>query len=296
MGLLCPVSCTRDGGRLAAVVRSLPLVAAVCLCALGASCMPPAWGANALLHPPRRPVTEVPARKFEKVDLDVGIHLVGWMFRTEQPRRGLLVYLHGLGDNRASGISIAQHFNALGFDVLAYDSRAHGESGGDACTYGFYEKKDLSRAIDKLGGGPIVAFGVSLGAGIALQAAAEDPRIALVVAVAPISDLRTASAERAPFFASRANIDKAFRIAEAEAGFRADEVNPAAAAAKIHAPVLVIHGANDDQTPPAHSERVYRALAGPKKLVLVPGADHYDALTPDVWRQIDDWVAANWRR
>ena len=190
-------------------------------------------------------MTQVPTGKFEKVDLDVGVHLAGWLFRTERPRRGLLVYLHGLGDNRSSGISIAQHFNALGFDVLAYDSRAHGESGGDACTYGFYEKTDLSRAIDKFGGGPIVAFGVSLGAGIALQAAADDPRIALVVAVAPISDLRTAAAERAPFFASRANIDEAFRIAEKEAAFRADDVNPAASAARIHAPVLVIHGADD---------------------------------------------------
>ena len=166
--------------------------------------------------------------------------------------------------------------------------------GGDACTYGFYEKKDLSRALDKLGGGPILAFGVSLGAGIALQAAAEDARIALVVAVAPISDLRTAATERAPFFASHANIDEAFRIAEREGAFRADDVNPAAAAAKIHAPVLVIHGADDPETPPAHSERVYAALAGPKKLVLVPGAQHNDALTPDAWRQIDDWVAAHW--
>ena len=256
--------------------------------------MPPAWGANALLHPPRRPVTQLPTVKYEKVDLDVGIHLVGWLFRTERPRRGLVVYLHGLGDNRSSGISIAQHFNAQGFDLLAYDSRAHGESGGDACTYGFYEKKDLSGVLDKLGSGPIVAFGVSLGAGIALQAAAEDPRIAVVVAVAPISDLRTAATERAPFFASRANIAEAFRMAEREGAFRADDVNPAAAAAKIHAPVLVVHGADDQETPPAHSERVYRALAGPKKLVLVPGAKHNDALTPDAWRQIDDWIASHW--
>jgi len=233
--------------------------------------------------------------KFEKVDLDVGIHLAGWMFRTEHtPRRGLLFYLHGLGDNRSSGISIAQHFNALGLDVLAYDSRAHGDSGGDACTYGFYEKKDLSGAIDKLGGGPILAFGVSLGAGIALQAAAEDPRIALIVAVAPISDLRTAATERAPFFASRANIDEAFRIAEKQAAFRADQVSPVLAATRIHAPVLVVHGADDDETPPAHSERVYAALAGPKKLVLVPGAHHNDALTADAWRQIDEWIASHW--
>jgi len=276
------------------VVQSLRLVTAACVWGLVASCMPPTWGANALLHPSRRPVTQVPAVKFEKVDLDVGIHLVGWLFRTERPRRGLVVYLHGLGANRSSGISIAQHFNALGFDLLAYDSRAHGESGGDACTYGFYEKKDLSRALDKLGAGTIVAFGASLGAGIALQAAAEDSRIALVVAVAPFSDLRTAAAERAPFFASRANIDEAFRIAEKEGSFRADDVNPAASAAKIHAPVLVIHGADDRETPPAHSERVYAALAGPKKLVLVPGAHHNDSLTADVWKQIDDWIASHW--
>jgi uncharacterized protein len=293
MGLVGAFSGAKSGGRMPAVGLSLRLVAAVLLCGAATSCMPPSWGANALLHPPRRPVTQVPAVKFEKVDLDVGIHLAGWLFRTERSRRGLVVYLHGLGDNRSSGISMAQHFNALGFDLLAYDSRAHGESGGDACTYGFYEKTDLIRVLDKLGGGPVVAFGVSLGAGIALQAAAVDPRIALVVAVAPISDLRTAVRERAPFFASRANIDEAFRIAEREGRFQADEVNPAAAATRIHAPVLVIHGADDRETPPSHSERVYAALAGPKKLLLVPGAGHHDALAAEAWRQVDDWIAGH---
>ena len=83
-----------------AVGRPLRFLTAVWLCALVASCMPPSWAANALLHPSRRPVTQVPAIKFEKVDLDVGIHLAGWLFRTELTRRGLLVYLHGLGDNR----------------------------------------------------------------------------------------------------------------------------------------------------------------------------------------------------
>lgn len=256
--------------------------------------MPPSWAANALLHPPRRPVTRVPAVKYEKVDLDVGVHLAGWLFRTERPRRGLLVYLHGVGDNRESGIGVAAHFNAQGFDVLAYDSRAHGESGGDACTYGYYEKKDLTRVLDQLGGGPVLALGVSLGAAVALQAAADDPRIALVVVVSPFSDLRTVGAERAPFFASRANIAKAFELAEAEAAFRADDVSPVAAAARIRVPVLVVHGADDRETRPAHSERIYAALPGPKKLLLVPGAGHNDALTADAWRAIDGWVAARW--
>lgn len=276
----------------ASAARLLAALAAIALPA----CLPPSWGANALLHPSRRPVTATPGGRYEDVDLDVaaGLHLRGWLFRTERPRRGLVVYLHGVGDNRASGIGVAAHFNALGFDVLAYDSRAHGQSGGTACTYGYYEKGDLRRALDQLGGGPVLAFGVSLGAAVALQAAAEDPRIALVIAVSPFSDLRTVGAERAPFFASRADVDEAFLLAEAEASFRADEVSPAAAAARVRVPTLLIHGADDSDTRPAHSERIYRALAGPKRLFLVPGAGHHDALTAAAWREIDAWVGAAW--
>jgi fermentation-respiration switch protein FrsA (DUF1100 family) len=56
----------------------------------------------------------------------------------------------------------------------------------------------------------------------------------------------------------------------------------------------VIHGAADADTRPAHAERIYAALAGPKKLMLVPGAHHNDTLTPAAWSEIDAWVTANW--
>jgi pimeloyl-ACP methyl ester carboxylesterase len=260
------------------------------ICLLTTACMPPAWGANALLHPHRKPVTQTPTVPYEAVEIDAGIKLSGWRFRATKPRRGTVVFLHGLGDNRASGIGIAQHFTARGFDVLAYDGRALGESGGAACTYGYYEKRDLSRALDGLAPGPVVVFGVSLGAAVALQAAAVEPRISVVVAVATFSDLMTAATERAPFFASRGNIEAAARMAETEAGFRVVEVSPVAAAAQVHVPVLLIHGTDDHETPPAHSERVFAALAGPKQMVRVPGAKHNDTLTPETWRKIDAFV------
>jgi len=258
--------------------------------------MPPSWAANALLHPPRRQTSQVRTAAFERVDLDVGqgVHLIGWLFRTPGPRRGTVVYLHGVGDNRGSGIGIANHFMSLGFDVLAYDSRAHGESSGDTCTYGFYEKHDLSRALDLVGAKRALVFGISLGAAVGLQAAALDPRIAVVVAVSPFSDLRTVARDRVPFFASQSNIDDAFRLAEAEGRFRADDVSPVAAAARLRVPVLLVHGADDRETPPAHSQRILAALAGPKRLVLVPGAHHNDALTPVAWSAIDAWVASYW--
>jgi len=269
--------------------RSLAVIAA--LLALGAgACMPPSWAANALLHPPRRPVTRTPSRPFDAVELEgAGVKLKGWWFHAPQ-KRGTVVYLHGVADNRGSGLGIADHFLARGFDVLAYDSRAHGESEGEACTYGFYEKQDLHHVLDRVAARPIVLLGASLGAATALQEAAGDPRVGAIVAVSSFSDLRTVARDRVPFFASKGNIADAFKLAEAEGKFRADDVSPMAAAARITAPTLLIHGERDDETPPAHSQRIFAALHEPKRLIIVPGADHNHAINGNVWHDIDAWL------
>ncbi len=220
-----------------------------------------------------------------------GVSLRAWWFRAPAPARGTVVYLHGVGDNRRSGIPVAQRYVPMGFDVVAYDSRAHGDSTGNACTYGFHEKRDLTRVLDRIERKPVILLGSSMGAAVALQAAAQDDRIAAVIAVATFSDLRTVANERAPFFASQGNIRKAFEIAGKEASFQVDAVSPLAAAARIHVPVLVIHGESDNETPPEHSRRVYGALRSPRRLLIVPGAGHNDCLRPDVWREIDGWLA-----
>jgi alpha-beta hydrolase superfamily lysophospholipase len=275
-----------------AFVNRRPAFAVAALLALtvAAGCMPPSWGANAILHPQRRPLKRQPDRPFDAVELDgAGVKLKGWWFHAAE-KRGTLVYLHGVSDNRGTSVGIAEHFLARGFDVIAYDSRAHGESGGDACTYGVYEKQDLARVLDRVETRPIVLMGTSMGAAIALQAAAVDQRVAAVVAVSPFSDLRTAAIERAPFFASKGNIAEAFRLAEAEGKFRVDDASPVAAAARIAAPTLLIHGAKDDETPAAHSQRIFAALHDPKRLILVPNADHNHVVDARIWRDIDAWV------
>jgi pimeloyl-ACP methyl ester carboxylesterase len=181
-------------------------------------------------------------------------------------------------------------FASRGFDVLIYDSRAHGESAGDFCTYGFFEKHDLHRVLDMAAPGPIVLFGASLGAAVALQEAAIDERVTAVVAAETFSDLRTVATERAPFFFPDTAIRQAFELAERRARFQVDAVSPVAAAAAIKVPVLLVHGAEDRDTPPDHSRRVYRALAGPKRLILVPGARHNESLRPEVWSEIERWI------
>ncbi len=173
---------------------------------------------------------------------------------------------------------------------MAYDSRAHGESGGSLCTYGFHEKRDLHAVVDTVRPGPVIFVGTSLGAAVALQEAASDNRVTAVVAAETFSDLRTVAIERAPFFFRPGLIDRAFRIAEQQASFDVASVSPLVASARIPVPVLLVHGAVDTETPPEHSRRVLTALPGPKRLILVPGAGHNQSLRTEVWDEIEEWI------
>lgn len=62
------------------------------------------------------------------------------------------------------------------------------------------KKKDLREVLNSIEKGPIILFGSSLGAAVALQLAASDQRITAVVAAETFSDLRKVVTERAPFF------------------------------------------------------------------------------------------------
>ena len=261
------------------------------LTVLAGGCVLGRAGASALLHPSRRPVAVPPPPGCQAATWDGdGVRLAGWNCPASAPRRGSLIYLHGIADNRTGAAGLISRFGPQGLDVVAYDSRAHGESTGDVCTYGYYEKQDLARVVDALPDGPVVLLGTSLGAAVALQHAARDPRIAAVIAVETFSDLRTVARERAPFFFTAGIIARAFLAAEQRGGFIVDQVSPMRAARAITAPVLLIHGDADTETPPEQSRRVYRALKGPRRLRLVPGAGHNRSLRPEVWAEIDSWI------
>src|SRR6185503_3744200 len=116
---------------------------AVCLFSTAACALPFSAdsGANQILIPARRPatVTDVPHAEVDFRTFD-GLTLRGWLFRSQAARRrGLIVYLHGIGDDRRAAAGMAQRFGPEGYDVLGYDSRAHGQSDGRYCTYGYFE-------------------------------------------------------------------------------------------------------------------------------------------------------------
>jgi alpha-beta hydrolase superfamily lysophospholipase len=123
---------------------------------------------------------------FEDVALTAsdGTPLRGWWVPATGEARGAAVPVHGLNRSRIEMVRKLPFLNARGFSALVLDLRHHGESGGSMRSLGYFERLDVRAAVaeaKKKVAGPVVVWGVSLGAVSSLLAAAEDPAIAGVV-------------------------------------------------------------------------------------------------------------------
>lgn len=82
-----------------------------------------------MLTPGHSRATEEPALPHVAVSIPAeDVTLRGWLFPAE-PRRGTVIFLHGRNQNRSAGVRAAARLVTMGYDVLVYDSRAHGDSG-----------------------------------------------------------------------------------------------------------------------------------------------------------------------
>jgi len=232
-----------------------------------------------LLHP------SAVTSEFEEWSLHTaeGIPLSLWLLKPHGVPRGTVIYLHGVSESKIAGLPMAGALLEAGYTVVLYDARRHGESGGTFCTYGFYEKHDVSTIISWLGsradapGGPIVLFGSSMGAAVAIQAAARDRRVAGVIAESGFASLRTVFDEyqkrmiKLPFHYLR---NVVIRRSERLAHFKAAWVSPLTAIAQLRAPVLITHGTDDSLIGHRYSRQLFDAATEPRQLLLVPHARH----------------------
>lgn len=120
-----------------------------------------------------------------------GVRLSGWWVPAAAPPGGLLpdqatrwaqrsvILCHGVGSGKERQHSLGAALAANGYNVLAFDFRAHGDSGGNLISYGDRERYDVLAAVRWLrqnraaASKRIYGIGVNTGAAALLAAAAE---------------------------------------------------------------------------------------------------------------------------
>ncbi len=198
------------------------------------------------------------------------IRIAAWLIPAHVPSSRTVMIVHGYSDAKVGGIAWAPVWRSMGWNVLAVDLRAHGESGGRHSTGGYYERDDLDQVIDLFRNTrPRLAqdfaiFGVSLGAACAAAVGARREDLFAVVMESPYADYRIAVRAHGRRLAMPLEwaYDLAFRVAERFARARFSEVRPVDLIPEVHCPLLVIHAGKDTFVSPDEIARIGRVVEG----------------------------------
>jgi uncharacterized protein len=214
-----------------------------------------------------------------------GVALTGWLFTRGDASRSTVLVTHGSGGSRDHATAYAAFLLDAGFDVLAPDARGHGESGGFA-TYGVREADDILRWAAwiraRMPRACVYALGSSMGGAHVLMAEASRPTFCAIVSDSAFATFLDAGLDRvsgrlglgdAGRWVGRPAAYAGIAYVRARYGVNLLDADPAGALPRVHAPLLLIHGDADRNTPPYHATVLARAQPS-AVLWLVSGATH----------------------
>jgi len=112
-----------------------------------------------------------------------GLLLRGWQHRSQNG--ATILVAHGGNGDRTGAMAHARMLVRHGYGALVYDARGRGESEGTQSGYGWGVADDVDGALDFLAAQPgvdrIGGLGLSTGADVLLEVAADHPELAAVV-------------------------------------------------------------------------------------------------------------------
>jgi alpha-beta hydrolase superfamily lysophospholipase len=190
-----------------------------------------------------------------------------------------VVLCHGFGADKASQLRLVRDLAPNGYNVLAFDFRAHGESSGQFTSFGDIERRDVLGAVRWIRKNhpnesrKVFGVGESLGAAALICAAgdpsAEGQAIDAVAVFAPFDQLTglmqdVADAHFVPTAGWMAT-HLALPVAGAQVGAPLTRFEPGAEVDKIAPrPLLVIATDQDHTIDSARSQNLYERASQPK--------------------------------
>jgi uncharacterized protein len=245
---------------------------------------------RSLIYYPTRPIETTPGDhglvfRDVSVTAEDGVGLHGWY--VPGSRRVTLLWSHGNAGNISHRVhNLRLLHDRLGVGVLLFDYRGYGRSEGQPTEAGTYHDARAFRAWLRQEasagggtGGAVVYFGQSLGAAVATQLGSEDPPAALVLE-SPFTSVQAMASATIP------GAGRLFRT-------RYDTLTRVEA---VRAPVLVLHGDEDEVVPFYHGRAVFAAARDPKAFYTISRAHHNDTYVVGgeaYWQAWEAFLAAH---
>jgi uncharacterized protein len=179
--------------------------------------------------------------------------------------KALIIYFHGNGgslwDRRWRAAALTE--NGRGLLMVSY--RGYSGSTGQPSEEGLRidARAAYEWAARSSGSSPLVAYGESLGTGVALRLGSER-RLAGLVVDASYTSITDIAGALYPFVPVTWLMRDQFRSIDV--------------VGQVRAPLLVLHGDRDEVIPIGFGERLYAAALEPKRFVRLPGVGHTTVL------------------
>jgi uncharacterized protein len=201
------------------------------------------------------------------------IPLKGWFINSSGDKT--ILVLHGQSSVKDNYINmeVSKALVEHGYDILMFDFRGHGESGGDTGSLGEWETRDIEGALAYLNskGIPEVgSLGYSMGASAELLAAPDHPEIRAIVADSAFADLFSiVDSERQKVGVPSFFDSGILFMTKLLYGLDLLDNEPKRAISRLgNQPVLLIHASNDPLIPVSETYELQKAGAANSQLQL----------------------------
>ena len=212
-----------------------------------------------------------------------GLKLKGKWVETKNAK-GTIIVCHGYRGNYIGDYgTVFEVYKNLGFNLLMFRHRAHGESQGKYITFGALEHKDLLSIIkfhnETFGEIPLFVSGLSMGASTVLYIVDKDlPK--------NLKGITADSSFTSPYEIVLKVISSTLKFngkifmfgvnfwCKLLAKFDLKEYSSEKTTKKAKVPILFIHGGADDFVPKEMSIKAYNSCTSEKELLIIENAGH----------------------